>query len=204
MTLAERRRRLREAAGLPADGDAFSAIDPGALGLELADGMIENVIGTYALPFAVAMNFCVDGTEVFVPMAVEEPSVVAAASNAARMARPVGFVTVVSPPVMIGQIQIVHVADVDAGAAALRAEAEVVLDEARRMVPRLTERVAAARARHPHARAVRPDAACWSRTSTSTVATRWARTWSTRCARRSPSGSRSSPVAAPVSASCPT
>ena len=48
----ERRRRLLEAAGLPADG--FAAVDPGALALEVADGMIENVIGTYALPFAAA------------------------------------------------------------------------------------------------------------------------------------------------------
>ena len=140
LPLAERRRRLREAAGLPADGDAFAAVDPGALALEQADGMIENVIGTYALPFAVAMNFCIDGIDAFVPMVVEEPSVVAAASNAARMARPRGFITEVSPPMMIGQIQIVHVADVDAGAAALRAEAEVLVAEARRMVPRLTDR----------------------------------------------------------------
>jgi hydroxymethylglutaryl-CoA reductase len=140
LPLAERRRRLREAAGLPADGDAFAAVDPGALGLEQADGMIENVIGTYALPFAVAMNFCIDGTDTFVPMVVEEPSVVAAASNAARMARPRGFVTEVSPPVMIGQIQIVHVADVEAGAAALRAEADALVVEARRMVPRLADR----------------------------------------------------------------
>jgi hydroxymethylglutaryl-CoA reductase len=140
LSLAERRCRLREAAGLPADGDAFAAVDPGALDLDQADGMIENVVGTYALPFAVAMNFCIDGSEVFVPMVVEEPSVVAAASNAARMARPRGFITEVSPPVMIGQIQIVHVADVEAGAAALRAEADALIAEARRMVPRLTDR----------------------------------------------------------------
>ncbi|MEO8706176.1 MAG: 3-hydroxy-3-methylglutaryl-CoA reductase, partial [Kofleriaceae bacterium] len=57
--LAERRRRLLEATGLPADG--FAAVDAGALSLEAADGMIENVIGTYALPFAVAVNFHVDG-----------------------------------------------------------------------------------------------------------------------------------------------
>ena len=50
--------------------------------------MIENVVGTYALPFAVAVNFMVDGADALVPMAIEEPSVVAAASNAARMARP--------------------------------------------------------------------------------------------------------------------
>ncbi len=142
LTLAERRRRLREAAGLLADGagDAFAAVDPGALPLDVADGMIENVVGTYALPFAVAMNFRVDGEDAFVPMAVEEPSIVAAASHAARIARPAGFSTVVSEPMMIGQIQLTHVADVDAGARALRAAAPDLVAEARRLVPRLTDR----------------------------------------------------------------
>ncbi len=79
------------AAASPIGVDAFAAVDPGALPLDVADGMIENVVGTYALPFAVAMNFRVDGTDAFVPMVVEEPSIVAAASNAARIARPVGF-----------------------------------------------------------------------------------------------------------------
>ena len=85
--IAERRRRVLEAAGI--DAGKLAAIDPGAVSLDLADGMIENVLGTYALPFAVAVNFVVDGEDTLVPMAIEEPSVVAAASNAARMARPV-------------------------------------------------------------------------------------------------------------------
>jgi hydroxymethylglutaryl-CoA reductase len=134
--VAERRRLLAAGGGVT----AFGAIDPGGLSLEAADGMIENVIGTYALPFAVAVNFIVDGADVLIPMAIEEPSVVAAASNAARMARPVGFTTTISPPVMIGQIQVTHVADVTAGAAALRAAANDLLADARRLVPRLAER----------------------------------------------------------------
>ncbi len=134
----ERRRRLLELGGLPAEG--FASVDPGALSLEVADGMIENVVGTYALPFAVAVNFVVDGIETLIPMAIEEPSVVAASSNAARMARPRGFVTTLTTPVMIGQIQITHVADVDAGAARLRTAAPDLLAEARRLVPRLAER----------------------------------------------------------------
>ncbi len=136
--LAERRRRLLEAVQLPADG--FATVDPGALSLEAADGMIENVVGTYALPFAVAVNFLVDGQDVVIPMVTEEASVVAAASNAARMARPAGFITTVSEPVMIGQIQVTHVTDVDAGADAIRGEAELLIAEARRLVPRLAER----------------------------------------------------------------
>jgi hydroxymethylglutaryl-CoA reductase len=136
--VAERRRRLLEATGL--DPARLAAIDPGALPLEVADGMIENVIGTYALPFAVAVNFHIDGTDALVPMAIEEPSVVAAASNAARMTRPGGFTTVASAPVMIGQIQVTHVDDVEAGAASIRAAADSLLCDARALVPRLAER----------------------------------------------------------------
>ncbi|HEX3761615.1 MAG TPA: 3-hydroxy-3-methylglutaryl-CoA reductase, partial [Kofleriaceae bacterium] len=95
----ERRRTLCELAGVPAE--QFAALDPGALTLDIADGMIENVIGVYGLPFAIAVNFTIDGADALVPMAVEEPSVVAAASNAARLARPGGFTTEVSRPVMI-------------------------------------------------------------------------------------------------------
>ena len=136
--LAERRRRVVEATAIPAD--AFAAIDPGALPLDVADGMIENVIGTYALPFAVAVNFRVDDRDVVVPMAIEEASVVAAASNAARLAYPRGFTTQVSAPLMIGQIQITDIDHVDAAAAAVRAAAPDLLADARRLVPRLAER----------------------------------------------------------------
>ncbi len=149
LTPANRRTALLAALGQNGHHD-FRAIDPGALPIDLADGMIENVIGTYSLPFAVAVNFRVDGVDLFVPMAVEEPSIVAAASNAARMARPSpddastagqgGFITHVSAPVMIGQIQITHIADVVAGAAALREASPALLAEARALLPRLMER----------------------------------------------------------------
>lgn len=137
-SIAERRRLLAAAAGVPES--AFAAVDAGALELAVADGMIENVVGTYALPFAVAVNFTVDGSDVVIPMAVEEPSIVAAASNAARMARPAGFTTEVSAPVMIGQIQVTHVADVEAGVAAVRAAAPELVETARTLMPRMAER----------------------------------------------------------------
>ncbi|MEO6776187.1 MAG: hydroxymethylglutaryl-CoA reductase, degradative [Kofleriaceae bacterium] len=137
---AERRRRIAEVVGGDFSPFAFRAIDPGGLSLDAADGMIENVIGTYALPFAVAVNFCIDGTDVLVPMAVEEPSIVAAASNAARMARPEGFACTMSAPIMIGQIQVTHIADCDAAMLALAAAAPELLADARRLVPRLAER----------------------------------------------------------------
>jgi hydroxymethylglutaryl-CoA reductase len=138
LPLAERRRAALAAAGLPPE--ATAALDASALSLDAADGMIENVIGTYGLPLAVAVNFRVDGIDALIPMVVEEPSVVAASSNAARMALPAGFTTVASAPIMIGQIQITDVDDVDAGAAALRAAAPALLARARAELPRLHQR----------------------------------------------------------------
>jgi hydroxymethylglutaryl-CoA reductase len=134
----ERRRRLLDLTALSLDD--FAAVDPGGLPLDVADGMIENVIGVHALPFAVAMNFAIDGHDVLVPMAIEEPSVVAAASNAARMTRPSGFRTIVSAPIMIGQIQIVQVANLEAAAAVIRARAGELIEHARSLVRRLADR----------------------------------------------------------------
>ena len=74
--------------------------------------MIENVIGAIPVPLGVATNFLVNGKDYIVPMAIEEPSVVAAASNAAKMARKHGgFHTSNTGPVMIGQIQTVRIKD---------------------------------------------------------------------------------------------
>ncbi|GBE56573.1 3-hydroxy-3-methylglutaryl-coenzyme A reductase [archaeon BMS3Bbin16] len=86
------------------------------LTVEQADRMIENVIGTIEVPLGVATNFLINGVDRLVPMATEEPSVAAASSNAARLARRLGGFTVeVSEPVMIGQIQVCNISD--AGAA---------------------------------------------------------------------------------------
>jgi hydroxymethylglutaryl-CoA reductase len=79
---------------------------------DVADRMIENVIGAIPVPLGIATNFLVNGKDYLVPMAIEEPSVVAAASNAAKMARKQGgFRTSNTGPVMIGQIQTVHIKD---------------------------------------------------------------------------------------------
>jgi hydroxymethylglutaryl-CoA reductase len=86
----------------------------GAAGLtaEQADHMIENVIGIFALPIGIALNFMVNGREVLVPMVVEEPSIVAGASFMAKLARTAGgFTAHTTPPEMIGQMQVLEVAD---------------------------------------------------------------------------------------------
>ena len=84
----------------------------GALTFDQVNRMIENVVGTMSIPLGVAVNFRVNGRDYLVPMAIEEPSVVAAASNSAKMAREKGgFHASTSGPVMIGQVQLVHVHD---------------------------------------------------------------------------------------------
>jgi len=87
------------------------------LDLKIADKMIENVLGTFELPLGVAVNFLINGKDYLIPMAIEESSVVAAASNAAKIARVRGgFTTECTEPLMIGQIQILNVKDVAAAA----------------------------------------------------------------------------------------
>jgi len=84
----------------------------GALDMELANRMIENVVGGFTLPLGIAMNFVINNKEYMIPMAIEEPSVVAAATYAAKMAREKGgFYTSSTDPVMIGQIQAVDIQD---------------------------------------------------------------------------------------------
>ncbi len=102
----------------------------GALG-ELADRMIENVVGTMPLPLGIATNFLINGRDYLIPMAIEEPSVVAAASNAAKMARASGgFQTSSTEPIMIGQIQITDVPDPFSAKLALIAAKEKILERA--------------------------------------------------------------------------
>lgn len=107
----ERLRALSDAVQLGPE-DLRVLGQPGALPLERANGMIENVIGTFELPLGIATNFIVNGRDYLVPMVVEEPSVVAAASFMARIARDNGgFETSSTAPVMRAQVQVVGVSD---------------------------------------------------------------------------------------------
>ncbi len=84
----------------------------GGLSPESADHMIENVIGLHSLPLGIGLNFQINGRDVLVPMAIEEPSVVAGASFMAKLARAGGgFQTSSSAPLMIGQMQVIHLAN---------------------------------------------------------------------------------------------
>ena len=111
LTPAERWEKVVAATGLSAE-DAALLSSPGALPIETADGMIENVVGTFELPMGVAANFTVNGTDYIIPMAVEEPSIIAAASYMARIARDCGgFETSVTDPLMRAQVQLVGISD---------------------------------------------------------------------------------------------
>jgi len=114
MTLEERRAYLRSHASLSEEETRALSGTPG-LSPEEADHLIENVVGIYSLPLGIAQNFLINGRDVLVPMAVEEPSVVAGASYMARLVRAGGgFTASTDEPEMIGQMQILDVVDVQA------------------------------------------------------------------------------------------
>ena len=113
LPIPERIKIIKEFAGLTED-EAGLLQKPGALGFDVANRMVENLVGVMPVPLGVAVNFLINGRDVVVPMAIEEPSVIAAASHAAKMARPTGgFQATTTDPVMIGQVQIVGVSDVN-------------------------------------------------------------------------------------------
>jgi len=111
LPIEERLKIVAEYAGLTQD-EIELLKKTGNLDLSIADRMIENVIGTMAYPFAIAVNFLINNRDYLIPMVIEEPSVVAAASNAAKWARAKGGIfTSSTGPIMIGQIQLTRVKD---------------------------------------------------------------------------------------------
>jgi len=111
LNLKERVQIVKEFAGLT-DEEVDILQSTGSLPLDLADRMIENVVGAIPIPLGIAVNFLINGRDYLIPMAIEEPSVVAAASNAAKMARQKGgFFTSSTEPIMIGQVQAVGIKD---------------------------------------------------------------------------------------------
>jgi hydroxymethylglutaryl-CoA reductase len=111
------------------------------LSVAKADKMIENVVGVFGLPFAIAPNFIVNEREYIVPMVVEEPSIVAATSNAAKLARPTGgFVSQSSESLQIGQIHVSGMADTAAASGNIAAAEDELLALCNAVHPRLTKR----------------------------------------------------------------
>jgi len=107
----ERLNAVKQYAGL-SDEEAAILGATGALRPEQVDRMVENVIGVMPVPMGVAVNFLINGKDYLIPMAIEEPSVIAAASNAAKMAREKGgFQTSSTGPVMRGLVQVTGIKD---------------------------------------------------------------------------------------------
>lgn len=124
-SVAERVVLLSDWAGL--DAGESAALDQ-ALSLAQADKLIENVVGRYSLPLGIGTNFLINGKDYLIPLVVEEPSIVAALSYAARLARSGGgFVTGSTEPVMIGQVQLLDVADPERAEEAILAAQDELL-----------------------------------------------------------------------------
>src|SRR5712664_1599321 len=106
LSVEERLRIVQEFSGL--SDEEVHTLKTGALPVPSAQRMIENVVGVLPVPLGIAVNFLVNGKDYLIPMAIEEPSVVAAASHAAKMARAKGgFKTSSTEPIMIGQVQLI-------------------------------------------------------------------------------------------------
>lgn len=124
----------------PADANALRA-GRQVLSVAAAKTMVENVVGVFGLPLAIAPNFVVNDRECIVPLVVEEPSIVAALSSAAALARHGGGFTVRSgESLLAGQIHIVGITDSDAACAALTAARDELIAEADKVHPRLAKR----------------------------------------------------------------
>lgn len=135
LALEERHSQLVSRGQLNPDSLAALCGESG-LTLEQAQHMIENVVGTYSLPIGIALNFIVNGRDVLIPMVVEEPSIVAGASYMAKLARSSGgFFANTTSPEMIGQIQILDVADPPTAHFALLEAKDELLTEAANIDP---------------------------------------------------------------------
>jgi hydroxymethylglutaryl-CoA reductase len=137
LSMEERRTILKKLTSLT-DDEIRTLASTGGLPPDIADHMIENVVGGFTFPLGIATNFRINGRDYLVPMALEEPSVVAAASNAAKMARVKGGFTVTNTgPVMIGQIQVVNVPKPETAKSKLLARKSDILKKANDQDPML-------------------------------------------------------------------
>jgi hydroxymethylglutaryl-CoA reductase len=134
---AERLKAVAEYAGL--DHDDLAVLSAG-LSAEQAEMMIENVIGRYTLPLGAATNFVINQRALLIPMVVEEPSIVAGVSYAAKLARAGGgFQTSSSEPLMIAQVQLLELADLEKAAAQIEAAASELLAAANQYHPTIQQ-----------------------------------------------------------------
>lgn len=139
LSIPERLESLADETSLP-NAELAALSGENGLNQELADQMIENAIGVFALPIGIARNFVINGQPILVPMAIEEPSVVAGASFMAKLAQAgAGFKAEADPPLMIGQMQILDCPDLEKSSQTILAHKQELLDEARSYDPPLAK-----------------------------------------------------------------
>lgn len=137
LSRAERLVALAAASGLDR-AELEAALAGGGIDPSVADQVVENAVGTYSLPLGIALNFRINDVDRLLPMVVEEPSVIAAASNAARMVRRGGgFLAEQDEALMIGQIEVNGVPDPARALAALEAARDELLERATAAAPGL-------------------------------------------------------------------
>jgi hydroxymethylglutaryl-CoA reductase len=140
LSVEERRTALTQHGWLTRDGALLLARHAG-FEEAIADTMSENVIGVHGLPLGVGLNFRVNGLDHVAPMSVEEPSVVAAASNAARIALNAGgYAADADPPLMIAQVQLLDVPNVEEARQGLAARRDDLIQQANEIVPQMVRR----------------------------------------------------------------
>ena len=146
MTIRERVEALRERGLLSDDDIALLAAGDHTLRVQTADKMIENVVGVLGLPLGLALNFLINGRDYVVPLCVEEPSIVAGLSSAARTVRlSGGFKASATESILIGQVQLVDMGDPAIAIAALQAQREEIVALANSLHPKMVARGGGAR-----------------------------------------------------------
>jgi hydroxymethylglutaryl-CoA reductase len=134
-TMQQRLNSLEKASG-SSQADLLAFQNQAGLTIDQAEHMVENVIGIYSLPLGLGLNFIVNGRDVLVPMAIEEPSVIAGASFMARLARAGGgFFASTTPPEMIGQMQLLDISDFAEARQAILDHKDRLLEEANQIDP---------------------------------------------------------------------
>lgn len=112
LSVDERLAKIKKIVGLT-DEETKLLTDSGALKLDKADKIVENVIGAVHIPLGLGLNFVINGKPILIPMAVEEPSVIAAACKAAKLTLPEGFKAEADESIMFGQMQLVNIKDME-------------------------------------------------------------------------------------------
>jgi hydroxymethylglutaryl-CoA reductase len=145
-TVAERLALLAERGWLNAEAQARLAAGGQVLPVDVADKMVENVIGVFGMPMGLGLNFKINDKDYVIPLVVEEPSIVAALSAAAKTVRQSGgFQTHSAESLLIGQVQLVDVADVSAAQESILAHKGEIINLANSLHPNMVARGGGAR-----------------------------------------------------------